>query len=158
MRSARFAWVIILLCVPMLGCSSSSTDTAEEPTAEDFHADPALLGTWTIVSSELDGGPNAVAIGNRFTFDGYQVELWMAQLGNLRVEYELDVEPTPKHINVTLGKSPNQKLFRGIYEIDGEKMKLCLRERERPTEFGTTAGTGARYHQMERAVDQDRIQ
>lgn len=159
MRSTLSALLVILLFMPMMGCSASKTDTSdgEEKTAEDFHPDPALLGTWTIISSELDGEPNAAAIGNRFTFDGFQLELWMHQLGRLRVAYDLDTKATPTHIDIVLGVAPDEKLFRGIYEIDGEKMKLCLRERVRPAEFATEPGTGARFHVMERAVDQDKL-
>lgn len=161
MRSTLSALLAILLLVPIIGCSGSKTapsaGTGEEKTAEDFHPDPDLLGTWTIISSELDGEPNAAAIGNRFTFDGFQLELWMHRLGRLRVEYDLDTAQAPSQMDITLGKAPDEKLFRGIYELDGEKMKLCFRERVRPTEFGTAAGTGARFHVLERAVDQDKI-
>ena len=158
----RYGFTVVTVVIALLstnGCSKQSTEATTDPeTAKrDSHPDyKDILGTWQIVSSEWDGDPYEEAVGNRFTFEEIRLHAWIKDLGgDLTVDYEIDPTKNPKHFDVKVGFEPNRTHLRGIYELDGETLRLCFRERERPTEFKTTQGTFGRFHVFERAAEND---
>jgi uncharacterized protein (TIGR03067 family) len=163
MRSARIQVAIMLLLMTMIGCSDSPTkdseadaDASAERAKRESHPDyQALLGTWKIVSSDWDGSPNPRAVGNRMTFSNTRMEAWLKDLGNIYLDYEIDPTQSPKHLNAQYGFPPDRAIFRAIYEMGGDSLKICFRERERPTSFETERGSMWTSHVLERAVDQD---
>ncbi len=133
-----------------LGCSGGSAPQSET-SAERSHPDfKNILGTWKIVASEWDGDPNQEAIGNHFTFNNARMDAWLRTIGEISVDYEIDPTRNPKHLKATMGFPPNQTLYLGIYELDGDTLKLCFRKRERPTSFKTELGSMSTSHVLER--------
>ena len=158
----RYGFVVVTVMIALLstnGCSSPSADAPPDPeTAKrDSHPDYTdILGTWQIVSSEWDGSPYEEAIGNRFTFREIKLDAWIKDLGGyLVVDYEIDPTQNPKHFDVKVGFEPNRTHLRGIYELDGDTLRLCYRERERPTEFKTNQGDFDKCHVFKRAAEED---
>jgi len=158
----RYGFIVVTVVISLLstsGCSGPSADSPPDPeTAKrDSHADyKDIMGTWQIVSSEWDGSPYKEAIGNRFTFREIKLDAWIKNLGgNLVVDYEIDPTKTPKHFDVRASYEPRRTHLRGIYELAGDTLRLCFRERERPTEFKTTQGNFGRYHVFKRAAEED---
>lgn len=60
--------------------------------------------------------------------------------------FKFDSSKKPKASETTYTEGPNKgKTFKGIYLIDGDKMKFCRAgspDDERPTEFKTKPGSG----------------
>jgi uncharacterized protein (TIGR03067 family) len=105
-----------------------------------------LQGTWNIVSLELNGETMPVsAMGNaRFVIQG---DHFTAQGMGATYEgtLEVDASATPKNINMNFTAGPekgNKSL--GIYELDGDNLRICLTTRGdvRPKSFAAPPGTG----------------
>src|SRR5262245_38149427 len=63
-------------------------------------------------------------------------------------EYKLDDSKKPKTIDVS---TPDGKQIKGIYEIDGDSLKLCfVEEGDRPTKFESTEGSKVMYLVLKR--------
>jgi uncharacterized protein (TIGR03067 family) len=104
-------------------------------------------GTWQLVSSEHDGEkapaeeikkamPKAVVKGDKVT---------LSAGGKTVMEAEFTVDPTkkPKTIDSTATAGPDKgKKTLGIYELDGDNLKICFNEKERPKEFSAKKGSG----------------
>jgi uncharacterized protein (TIGR03067 family) len=112
-----------------------------------------LQGTWDIVSLELDGqkmsggGARIVVAGKRFTTSA----MGAAYGGTVAVHqttkpksFELHFEEGPEKGNTSFG----------IYELDGDRWKICLTTRgsERPREFAAPPGAGIALEILERVV------
>jgi uncharacterized protein (TIGR03067 family) len=106
-----------------------------------------LDGTWRAVSMEVDG--------NKFAADdvkAYSVTIkdgkYVAKMGNDAYNegsLKIDASKKPKSIDVMPSKGDNEgKTMAGIYEIDGDTLKICLAQPdgERPREFESKAGSG----------------
>jgi uncharacterized protein (TIGR03067 family) len=102
-------------------------------------------GSWQLVAREQDGDKapaeavktvKAVVKGNKVTItaDGKTV---------MEAEFTLDAGKKPKtcDANVTAGEDKGKKLL-AIYEIEGDTIKLCVNEKERPKEFTAKKGSG----------------
>jgi uncharacterized protein (TIGR03067 family) len=112
-----------------------------------------LQGTWALVSVEVNQqtisiesmkaaspvrAARLVVQGQRYTF----------HLGEkpLEMVYQLDPDKSPKEIDLTVGRGPNEgKVFRGIYRLEGDTFTICRHVepgKDRPTAFGTRPGSG----------------
>ncbi len=104
-------------------------------------------GTWSLVALEVDGEPvpldgieaaRLVVTGDRYSF----------RLGTARMELRHTVDPTrkPKAIDLAITDGSGEgKVYRGIYELDGDRLKICRSAepgRLRPTRFATEPGSG----------------
>jgi uncharacterized protein (TIGR03067 family) len=148
----------IMVCLAVsFGCSGDKAPPAEvEPEveatqAENTHPDfQNLIGKWKIISSERHGEPNEKAVGNFFTFDETNLDAWIRSVGDIITPYELDPTVEPKHLTVKLGRPPNDRIFTAIYELDGDSLKICFKDRERPTGYKTTAENEWTSHVLQR--------
>jgi uncharacterized protein (TIGR03067 family) len=103
-----------------------------------------LQGTWTISTLEADGqqmpvpeNAHIVIKGNRFTSSGMGAEY----AGTL----ELDASASPRRLDMKFDTGHARGTINlGIYELKGDKLKLCLATRGtvRPKKFTTTPGSG----------------
>jgi uncharacterized protein (TIGR03067 family) len=107
----------------------------------------ALQGKWLVVASEARGKKDSddklkeakptfhfqeEKLGWSFVRDGKEIT------GN--GSYKLDPSTKPKSIDLT-GFPESGKTFPGIYEMDGDTLKICFDENERPKEFASKAGS-----------------
>jgi RNA polymerase sigma factor (sigma-70 family) len=100
----------------------------------------ALHGTWLLVSEERNGKklPAEKIKGSKMVFaDGKFT--WQGEVGTQEREgtFTIDPEKNPKEIDLTFRTITLQ----GIYELKGNRLKLVIAERGRPSEFDST-GTG----------------
>jgi len=131
MRS--IVWTFVLVA-PLAG-----DDKTEDPAAADLKR---LAGTWQAVAAE-EGGEAAVADTAkqlRLVFDGDKFKAYFGDTVLMAGTVKLDPAAKPKAIDLrsTEGRLAG-KTGEGIYELDGDKLKLCLVEPgdKRPTEFKT---------------------
>ena len=103
-------------------------------------------GVWSIESSETGGVriPADDLKEFRVIFEGEKHTLKLGdqvfQVGTQKI----DPSKSPKTIDVTMTEGPSKgSVLLGIYEIDGDTMKVCFdpEGKKRPTEFKSPAGS-----------------
>jgi uncharacterized protein (TIGR03067 family) len=106
-----------------------------------------LEGSWVIASLEVNG--NLVAEKDQKKFQLATVlDKWDVTVDGRKVEARYYPDPTqnPKTIDLVYDEGPQKgKRFRGIYVLDGNVLRMCRclePDKERPTEFATTADSG----------------
>jgi uncharacterized protein (TIGR03067 family) len=105
----------------------------------------SLQGAWTPKSVEVEGkpAPEDVVKSLHFTFDGDKL-IVKGDRGHAteEIQYKIDATKSPKQIDIMPPKDvANGKTVLGIYEINGDELKLCFRQAQsslgRPTDFST---------------------
>ncbi len=103
-------------------------------------------GVWTFESVEAGGkkAPAADFKGMTVTFEG---DRYAVRKGDEVIQagrQKLDPSRSPKAIDVTVSEGLNKgAVMLGIYEIDGDTLKVCFDEggKKRPTEFKSAPGS-----------------
>ena len=106
-----------------------------------------LQGSWTMASVVVNGEavPEDVLKMGRLAIAG---DRYRATLGEQTVSstFRLDTSMSPRQIDFTFTDGPQAgQTVRGIYEIDGETLRMCrglLAENERPGRFAAPADSG----------------
>jgi uncharacterized protein (TIGR03067 family) len=110
-----------------------------------------LQGTWNIVSLEMDGqkmpgaGARIVVRGDRFT----TIAMGATYEGTVAVHQTT----VPKSFDLYFEEGPEKgNTNLGIYELDGDRWKICLTTRgsQRPREFAAPPGTGIALQILQR--------
>jgi uncharacterized protein (TIGR03067 family) len=110
----------------------------------------ALKGTWMVVSAEKDGKKltDEQLKGITLTYDGAG-KTSVKKGDQLLFEGTIKIDPTkkPKTLDATqTSEGENKgKTFLGIYEIQGDTLKICSAEpakKDRPAEFSSKPGSG----------------
>lgn len=100
-----------------------------------------MEGTWVLVEAEIGGQklPDESIKGTRLILTEGRYEYQ-----NDRGEYKLYPAAEIKAMDIVGREGPNKgKIFLAIYELEGDKLKICydLTGKTRPTKFKTEAGT-----------------
>jgi uncharacterized protein (TIGR03067 family) len=119
-----------------------------EPPADAVKKDLALLeGEWAMVSGERDGQAlpeEYVKTGKRVARDSVST-VTIGDMVILKSKFTIDPAKKPKAIDLVSleGPTTGQKLH-GIYELDGETVRICFAsaDKDRPTDFTTKEGSG----------------
>jgi uncharacterized protein (TIGR03067 family) len=131
-----------LLMIAAVGLSLAA-DNAEDPASKkDLEG---LQGTWKLISAMRDGEAlppdkvkktSIVIKGDTFLFPE-SAEYATSKEGTIR----LDATKTPKQMDAT---STEKEVMLGIYELDGDRYKVCFAPtgKPRPTEFASKSGSG----------------
>lgn len=119
-----------------------------------------LQGTWNVTATESDGASGAKEINERTTFtfakDKMHDQFTPEKGKPIRITYTVSLDATkkPKTIDLTFTDGPlkGEKL-NGIYDIDGDTLKLCMgrADAKRPTEFKAPKGSDAVMQTLKRA-------
>ncbi len=148
----KVAGSLVPFFLAALVCVVSAPDLAraqkDAPKADDAAAKEKdrLRGSWVVVRGVAHGGstdqPNnlrsMVYITNDRDF-GDKFVLHLAEGGDKvrhhAYTFKLDSTKSPKSIDLTFGHT-----FPGIYELDGDTLKICAGLMHRPAEFKHKAG------------------
>lgn len=99
-----------------------------------------IQGTWSMVSGERGGeaAPDEVIKNLKLTFSGDTITIATGKK-SMEGPVKLDADKKPKEITLTV-KDPDEKVLQGIYELDGDTLKLCIGEpgEGRPAKFDST--------------------
>src|SRR6516162_3963536 len=113
-------------------------------TAEGNQGDAAkeelknLEGTWLLVMSEQDGmksDPNFVK-NSKMIIKGNKMTVYGGKVKSSEATITLNPAKKPKTIDAsqTYGGPKGTKYY-GIYELDGDTLKICFGEKQRPKDF-----------------------
>jgi uncharacterized protein (TIGR03067 family) len=147
-RSRRTTYPL-LLEVPMrmhivLALAAGLLVAADKPKEDAAAAERKKLeGTWKVVRSEEDGKKSsAQAIKDlKLVFKGNKVSIRKGGKTSRSYSFTLDPTKKPRQINVTaLDGKAKGKTGLGIYELEGDTLKICTdnRAKKRPTDFNTS--------------------
>jgi uncharacterized protein (TIGR03067 family) len=134
MRSLAITKLVVagLLCIVLIG--QSRGDGPQDP--------KALQGTWTAVKTELAGQALPLTVTLTIAGDNYEV------VANGRPDKgtcKVDSSMRPGRMTITGGEGgPNAgKTFLAIYELEGDKLRICydLSGQKHPEAFATEKGT-----------------
>jgi len=96
-----------------------------------------LQGAWQAVKIVVGGRsvPAEVVTTLKYVFEGDKVTLWEGDKETGGGTFSMDPTREPKAIDVSLTEGPEKgKTALGIYEVEGDRLKMCLEE-ERPAEL-----------------------
>lgn len=114
----------------LLAGSLALTAPVPKDLKKKYPPDPErLLGAWEIVVNEDNGKPKAEVKVVVWTFTEGNMH---SSSGNSNWKITLDVDQTPKHIDI--GN------YKGVYEFDGEKLTIVYSGGTRPAELKSAAG------------------
>jgi uncharacterized protein (TIGR03067 family) len=124
----RAFWCITLFALVV--SSSAGQDKAGTTDKDKFQ------GTWSITSGTKDGKemPADKVKGAKIVFEGDKV-IAKSEGKNEEATFKLDAGKKPKEIDLTL---PNGEMLSGIYEMDGDTLKIALGDNPgsmRPKDF-----------------------
>jgi uncharacterized protein (TIGR03067 family) len=97
-------------------------------------------GTWVVTAATLDGGDLSAQVGQEYTFAAGKLTLRKGERVLDTAKVVLDPSAKPKAVDLVSdhlreGEPP----ARFIYEFDGDALRLCRGDKERPAAF---AGKG----------------
>jgi len=146
-------WLIgIMLCAPLaLGmiAEGNQGETAKEELKK-------LEGTWLLVMSEQDGmrsDPNFVK-NSKMVIKGNKMTVWGGKVKSSEATIVLNPNKNPKTIDGTQTYGgPKGTKYYGIYELDGDTLKICFGEKQRPKDFTAKKGSKRSSDVWKRATD-----
>src|SRR5688572_16398114 len=149
--------LVPLLCALVLTASTGTGARADDK-ADVAKELKKFQGTWTFESLEAGGKKLAADVFKEMTvtFEGDKYSVKMGDMVVEAVTLKLNPSKSPKTLDAKVTDGPNKgNLILGIYEIDGDTLKVCFDEKgvKRPTEFKTAADSQATLVVHKRAKD-----
>ncbi|MGD9636503.1 MAG: TIGR03067 domain-containing protein [Pirellulales bacterium] len=114
----------------------------------------ALEGTWEFAQLEIDGSqiPVGAVAASRLLIDGDRFRTESPETIYEGV-FNIDVEHDPHQIDIDFVSGPEagNRNF-GIFRVEGDALEICLdlNGKPRPTQFGSTPGSGHAYETLRR--------
>ena len=129
--------IVLVCCLLLFG-------KAEDAAKKDLDK---LQGTWVMAELEIDGKPvpEDKIKGTTLTIKG---DKYITKVKDKEHEVTIKLDPTqnPKTMDMYFPDGTEApKLSKGIYEVDGDRFKLCRHQmagQDRPVQFGTWPDTG----------------
>ena len=147
MLNKRAVLVMTYCLLTGLGLADTFGDTSEDAFKHELKA---LAGTWKPISSETDGNKTPEERLKESSMTRDETGKVIGRRGDMIVlegtVKRIDASMKPKTIDteVIVGDLKG-KTIQGIYEIDGDTLRICVvlpGRGERPTEFTGKAGSG----------------
>ena len=106
-----------------------------------------LIGTWKAISGEQYGKAMKEKDYENFglAIDANDWTYTNEGKNGLLHHYRIDPEAKPKTIDLDTVTTRVLLSYEGIYELDGDTLKVCIGAKKRPTEFKTTEDGKAGY-------------
>ena len=113
-----------------------------------------LEGTWQVVSLEVDGMmiPKETIKNSKLIIKSKEFTM-KENIATYKGTFSIDPSKKPKTIDIKFTEGPeNGNTSLGIYELDGDDLKLCLSvtTKERPTEFSAKPKSGHGFEVLKR--------
>jgi uncharacterized protein (TIGR03067 family) len=145
---------LILFTLP----TTLTTAAPDEKTSETVQqAAEALKGQWLMTKATVNGAPNSRQAGRvRYFFDGASSFIMSNDYAvTLEGDFTIDPGRSPRTIDLVSGNAAAQNRMYGIYEIEGDTLKLCLsmNANRRPSKFESKRGSGESFYVFKRVKD-----
>src|SRR5258708_3978799 len=132
--------LLVVLAAGLLVAADAPKDDAGKKEQEK------LQGKWSAVSGERDGqkAPDTEIGQIKLEFKDGKMFINIANETKEIATLKVDGSKKPKTVDLDLTEGPDKgKKAQGIYEVDGDNLKLCVAKpgKDRPTEFATKAGS-----------------
>jgi uncharacterized protein (TIGR03067 family) len=117
-------------------------------------ADQAIQGVWTLVRGESDGKALRIEKDSVQLVVSNEFWIWTERGKDEPFTYLIDLTHQPRRIDLTARYNVGdveKYIIRGIYEIEGDTLKVCESDQERPTKFSTESGSGKRLFTFKRS-------
>lgn len=116
-----------------------AADPKDDPARDDKEK---MQGTWTVEAASKGGEalPRDKIDKMRVTITGDKIVIRDGEAGRTEeATFKLDPAAKPKTMDVIPGGGPSEKAVPGIYQLDGDVLKLCWSKggKDRPTDFTT---------------------
>jgi uncharacterized protein (TIGR03067 family) len=103
-------------------------------------------GTWRVVSMETDGRVSPIdKLGSmKLTVEGLDYHFQNGDF-NERGSYKFDATKDPRQVDIVVGPGPDKgKVYLAIYQVQADKLTICLdvANRSRPTALTGKTGSG----------------
>jgi uncharacterized protein (TIGR03067 family) len=105
-------------------------------------------GTWRWTTLEINGKTNEIAPANQLTFILKDNIVFLVNKDGTKKEFAtLKIDPSTKPKVIDLTFKENQQTWEGIYQVEADKITLCVNTqtqgtKERPPEFKTANQQG----------------
>jgi uncharacterized protein (TIGR03067 family) len=139
-----------LLAVLGIGVLMASLAIAQDAVKKDRDA---LQGKWIIVSVERDGKAQDNFKDATRVFAGDKYNITTKSGTTLTGTFQLDPSKTPKAMNMMPGEGQYKgKTLQGIYELNGDNLKICFAEpgKDRPKDFTSRSGQVLAIHKRQK--------
>jgi uncharacterized protein (TIGR03067 family) len=135
----RANWLLGLLAVGLIAAAPQEN---KEKTDQDL-----IQGTWKVTEAESDGmqQPQQLLDNFKLTFKGDKAIPEGSGPGAKEATFKLETDKKPRQIHITPMEAGGPPKVVGLYEINGDTLKLCFRRTdstEPPSEFSGKAGSG----------------
>jgi uncharacterized protein (TIGR03067 family) len=109
-----------------------------------------LQGSWAIVKAEIKGKSQDSENGQVYTFAGDKFIITVKD-ARFELTYRVDAGKTPRCIDFY--RPDTKDPFPAIYEVEDDKLKLCIADRgkQRPTGFKASERSEASYYELKRS-------
>lgn len=129
------------LAVLFVGLAVVASARAEDAAKKDF---AKLQGTWVVTAAEQDGKALDRLQGGKLVIKDQNFHIKTASGTEMKGDLQLDPAKKPTHMDWMHQEGLlREKTWQGIYELDGDDLKLCYAEadsgKDRPGEFKTEA-------------------
>jgi uncharacterized protein (TIGR03067 family) len=117
----------------------------------------SLKGQWLMTKAVVNGAPNSRQAGRvRYFFDRSSAFIISNDyVVTLEGDFKIDPAKSPWTIDLISGSAEAQFHWSGIYELDGDILKICLytNGNRRPTTFDSKRGSGACLYVFKRVKE-----
>jgi RNA polymerase sigma factor (sigma-70 family) len=158
---------VVLIAVTMAGGTAvvlTHRALADKPAGKEADGKTdkeKLQGRWKLVSGEMGGKPAEDLKEGTFLFKGDKFITERPDGMTYSSDYTIDPTKKPKSIDITPREAPESekdKTIPGIYELDGDTLRICanMPDLERPTELKSKEGTRIMLLTFKRAAKDDK--
>jgi len=118
---------MVVVCIGLLSLASAGTSRAEED--EETKEMKRLEGVWASTPAKIgrDNVHVLVLQDSKMGWRSFQTKDGEPLVGHDKLyDIRLDPKASPKQITAIAGDGENQEMRRGIYELDGDTMKIAF--------------------------------
>lgn len=124
-------------------CIALSFSSADAQSTDKERRPGSILGKWTVVSTTGENRKAPAQMKDaQIVITDKLISLSLKSGHEVKFSYKLDPTKSPKTIDTVTAKGENPDMHRGIYDLKGDRLRLCLAitPKARPDRFDPKLG------------------